>query len=113
MYQGRSGLFVILVFGVSVAIRYFSSRRRRGAPGPGGFPAPGRSFTAGPGVRPAAPSATGPVVEPTSATGTAAGWFTDPFVRHEQRYWSGSAWTEHVADAGVPGTDPPPAQRAR
>jgi hypothetical protein len=45
----------------------------------------------------------------TSSTGMAAGWFRDPFVRHEQRYWSGSEWTEHVVDNGVPATDPPPA----
>jgi hypothetical protein len=40
-------------------------------------------------------------------TGIAAGWLTDPFGRHEQRYWSGSEWTEHVTDGGVPGIDPP------
>ena len=38
----------------------------------------------------------------------APGWFRDPFVRHEQRYWSGSEWTDHVIDDGVPATDPPP-----
>jgi hypothetical protein len=32
----------------------------------------------------------------------------DPFVRHEHRYWSGTEWTEHIMDDGVPGTDPPP-----
>jgi hypothetical protein len=37
-----------------------------------------------------------------------AGWLRDPFVRHEQRYWSGTEWTEHVIDDGVPATDPPP-----
>jgi len=113
MYQGRGGWVVILVFGVTAAMRYFSFRRRRGTRGPAGFPGSGRSFTAGPRVRPADPGAAGSVVEPTSASGTAAGWFTDPFVRHEQRYWSGTAWTDQVADAGVPGTDPPPAQRVR
>jgi hypothetical protein len=41
-------------------------------------------------------------------TGIAPGWLVDPTGRHEQRYWSGSAWTEHVMDRGVPGTDPPP-----
>jgi hypothetical protein len=41
-------------------------------------------------------------------TGVPPGWFTDPSGRHQQRYWSGSAWTEHVTDAGAPGTDPPP-----
>jgi hypothetical protein len=32
----------------------------------------------------------------------------DPSGRHEKRYWSGSEWTEHVTDHGVPGIDPPP-----
>jgi Protein of unknown function (DUF2510) len=41
-------------------------------------------------------------------TGIAPGWLTDPTGRHEKRYWSGSEWTEHVTDGGVPGTDPPP-----
>jgi len=38
-----------------------------------------------------------------------AGWLTDPSGRHEHRYWDGSAWTEHVADAGRQGVDPAPA----
>lgn len=36
-----------------------------------------------------------------------AGWQPDPFGRHEVRYWDGSAWTAHVADAGVQGRDEP------
>lgn len=36
-----------------------------------------------------------------------AGWQPDPFGRHEVRYWDGSAWTAHVADAGVQGHDEP------
>lgn len=40
--------------------------------------------------------------------GTAPGWFVDPFFKHQQRYWSGTGWTEHVTDDGKPGTDPPP-----
>jgi hypothetical protein len=35
-----------------------------------------------------------------------AGWHPDPRGRHEHRYWDGSQWTDHVADAGVMGTDP-------
>ena len=46
-----------------------------------------------------------------TSTGTPPGWFADPFFRHEQRFWSGSEWTEHVTDAGAPGTDPPGATR--
>jgi hypothetical protein len=43
-------------------------------------------------------------------TGVAPGWLIDPSGRHEKRYWSGSEWTEHVTDAGIPGIDPPPGQ---
>ena len=46
-------------------------------------------------------------------TGIAPGWLTDPSGRHEQRYWSGSEWTEHVTDGGIPGTDPPPGNPGR
>ena len=41
-------------------------------------------------------------------TGIAAGWLIDPSGRHEKRYWSGTEWTDHVTDGGVPGSDPPP-----
>ena len=37
---------------------------------------------------------------------TPAGWHRDPTGRHETRYWDGDAWTAHVADGGVAGTDP-------
>jgi hypothetical protein len=40
-------------------------------------------------------------------TGRPAEWATDPTGRHEYRYWDGTAWTEHVSDRGVVGTDPP------
>lgn len=46
-------------------------------------------------------------------TGIAPGWLTDPSGRHEHRYWSGSEWTEHVTDGGVPGIDPPPGHPGR
>jgi uncharacterized protein YxjI len=35
----------------------------------------------------------------------AADWYPDPTQRHEVRYWDGSAWTDHVSDQGVTGTD--------
>src|SRR4051794_13133389 len=35
-----------------------------------------------------------------------AGWHPDPRGRHEHRYWDGTQWTDHVADAGVMSTDP-------
>jgi uncharacterized protein YxjI len=36
-----------------------------------------------------------------------AGWYADPFGRHEARYFSGAVWTEHVSSHGRPGVDPP------
>ncbi|HEV8056303.1 MAG TPA: SHOCT domain-containing protein [Nocardioidaceae bacterium] len=37
---------------------------------------------------------------------TPAGWLADPGGTHELRYWDGTAWTEHVSDAGESGTAP-------
>jgi uncharacterized protein YxjI len=36
---------------------------------------------------------------------TEAGWYPDPYRRHQVRYWDGSSWTEHVGDDGQQGTD--------
>ena len=44
-----------------------------------------------------------------ASPGPRPGGSSIPFVRHEQRYWSGTAWTEHVMDGGTPAIDPPPA----
>ena len=38
-------------------------------------------------------------------TSWAPGWFPDPTRRHDHRWWDGTAWTAHVADAGVAGID--------
>ena len=35
-----------------------------------------------------------------------ANWYADPTGRHELRYFDGSAWTNHVSDKGISGTDP-------
>lgn len=35
-----------------------------------------------------------------------ASWQPDPTGRHDHRWWSGSAWTDNVADAGVRSKDP-------
>ena len=34
-----------------------------------------------------------------------AAWCPDPTGKHELRYWNGTEWTEHVADAGVQAVD--------
>jgi hypothetical protein len=116
----HSGM-ALVVFVVVLAVRLVSAQRRRST-GRAGGPGGARGFTgpAGPGHRtPRAgdgqPSgATDPGAAGDSGTtfgGTSPGWFRDPFVRHEQRFWSGEAWTEHVQDRGVPGIDPPPPPR--
>jgi hypothetical protein len=37
---------------------------------------------------------------------TPARWHPDPSGRHDHRYWDGTQWTDHVADAGVASNDP-------
>lgn len=37
---------------------------------------------------------------------TEPGWYTDPYRRHQVRYWDGNAWTEHIGDDGQQGVDP-------
>lgn len=107
MYYGHGSWIAVVVFGALIAMRMLSSQRRRR--GYGRAPFSGRSVTGAGFQGPAAGSAV-PSREAggTTFTGIAPGWLTDPFARHEQRYWSGTQWTEHVADDGVPGTDPPP-----
>ncbi|HEV3226717.1 MAG TPA: DUF2510 domain-containing protein [Acidimicrobiales bacterium] len=41
-----------------------------------------------------------------AAPASAGTWAADPSGRHEQRYWDGSVWTEHVQSGGVQSTDP-------
>lgn len=36
-----------------------------------------------------------------------AAWHTDPFGRHNIRWWDGTQWTEKVRDGALPGIDPP------
>jgi uncharacterized Tic20 family protein len=41
-------------------------------------------------------------------TGVAnAGWYPDPFQRHEHRYFNGNVWTDQVSDGGSLSTAPP------
>jgi hypothetical protein len=103
-YAHGSWIALVLFFGL-FAMRALSSQRRhrgqqRSSP-------PARSFSEA-----TKPTQASEAVDASSGnvafTGIAPGWLTDPSGRHEQRYWSGSEWTEHVMDGGVPGTDPPP-----
>jgi hypothetical protein len=40
--------------------------------------------------------------------GAVPGWYTDPEMRHELRYWDGQTWTVHVFHHGVQALDLPP-----
>ncbi len=107
MQYGHASWIPVAVFGGMFLVRYLSSQRRRGGP-PVGGPGTRRGFT---GADPRGPAGHSPPTSPTPdgspSGGMPAGWFRDPFIRHEQRFWSGTEWTDHVTDNGVPGIDPP------
>ena len=106
MYYGHGSWIVLLLLGGVFVLRAVSSRRRRA---PGGPTASKSSFVGPDHGRPGAGPAPGfPGTGSSTYTGVAPGWFIDPSGRHEQRYWSGTEWTEHVTDGGAPGIDPPP-----
>jgi hypothetical protein len=44
---------------------------------------------------------------PDGEKGENEGWYRDPYASHEQRYWSGYYWTQHVSDAGTQSEDVP------
>jgi hypothetical protein len=112
-YYGHSSWIALVIFAGVFVVRALSSQRRR-RDGRPGSPPPGSSFTAPRAGPPAGPPTT---QTPSAATatggGVAPGWFTDPAGRHAQRYWSGTGWTDHVMDDGVPGIDPPPPSLSR
>jgi len=56
-----------------------------------------------PPIAAAPPPPPAPAVTPLSVP---AAWLADPMRRHQLRYWDGAAWTAHVSDDGVAGTDP-------
>lgn len=107
MYYGHGSWIAVVVFGGLFAMRMLSSQRRRR--GYGRAPI-SRGFFTSTGFHSPAAGSTGPSrgTGGTAFTGIAPGWLADPFAKHDQRYWSGTQWTEHVSDDGVPGTDPPP-----
>ena len=45
-------------------------------------------------------------VLPVSGASVPATWAADPTGRHQLRWWSGLAWTDHVADDGEASEDP-------
>jgi hypothetical protein len=42
---------------------------------------------------------------PEGKKGENEGWYPDPYASHEQRYWSGYCWTQHVSEAGTQSED--------
>ena len=73
-----------------------------GAPAAGGY---GTDTSGAFGGAPASTPAAGAAAAP-AASDVAANWYADPTGKHQLRYWSGAAWTEHVSDNGVQATDP-------
>jgi hypothetical protein len=76
------------------------------APPPGGWQSPPPPGTVFPGLQPPGSQASvpAPVVPPPPPSPRA--WLADPAGRHELRYWDGTKFTEHVADAGKITIDP-------
>ena len=59
------------------------------------------------GTPPAAtPTAQGPAPAAADPAAGGAGWHPDPTGRHQQRWWDGQLWTDHVADGGATSADP-------
>jgi Protein of unknown function (DUF2510) len=56
-------------------------------------------------VRPAPAPAAAPTMTPAAAPGS-PGWASDPYGRHQWRYWDGTRWTDQVADGSTQSTDP-------
>ncbi|MEO6123164.1 MAG: DUF2510 domain-containing protein [Ilumatobacteraceae bacterium] len=42
---------------------------------------------------------------PSTPMTSAPQWVSDPYGRHQMRYWDGERWTEHISNGGVAGTD--------
>ncbi len=42
-----------------------------------------------------------------NTSGAPSGWYRDPTLRHQYRYFDGVQWTDHVANEGVTATDMP------
>ena len=103
-FYGHGSSIALVVFFALVAMRAFSSQRRRRGHSRGSAPSSSFADTTSRDQEADAVGESGQV----TFTGIAPGWLIDPSGRHERRYWSGSQWTEHVTDGGVPGIDPPP-----
>ncbi|HXX88689.1 MAG TPA: DUF2510 domain-containing protein [Acidimicrobiales bacterium] len=118
-YVGNGSWMVGLAFFAVILFRVLASNRARAQrrpPPTGASPLVGQARPPGPPAPSGPPSPTahrqGPKAGSIGSAGVAAGWLIDPTGRHELRYWSGTEWTSHVSDGGVPGTDDPPSHQA-
>lgn len=59
-----------------------------------------------PGQAPPETTPSPPSTPPPPPPAQPAQWSADPTGRHELRYWTGTAWSEHVSDAGTQSVDP-------
>lgn len=116
--------FILQPFGIVVELFAQATTKSTAAPRataamPGSFPAyPQRAgVPQGPSMpladEPAsAPTAvelpTGPPPPTPDGSGKTPlfGWYQDTTGRHEQRYWDGRRWSEHIRDNGTLGVDP-------
>jgi hypothetical protein len=99
------GAITATIVGVVGIMSGARARRAVRAPAPepfGGWSPPAPWM---PDLEPARPPVRHEPIEPVAAV-PPAGWHPDPLGRHEQRYWDGAEWTAHVADQGLPGSDP-------
>jgi hypothetical protein len=108
MAYAHGGSYFLILMAAAVVLRLLSQRRRTVGAGRRGSGGPATSASAVPNAQGGPPSTAGGV----GRTGVPAGWLVDPSGRYDERYWSGSEWTEHVTKAGVPGIDPPPRTQA-
>lgn len=84
------GLWILAVAGIAMVVGSFMTLRAAQTLGSG-----------------SSARRTRPVVRPTGETDAQEYWATDPFGRHERRWWDGNKFTDKVMDGDVESTDPP------
>jgi len=109
MYYGHGSTSGVVILFAAVFVARMLMMRRRRSSGGGRRPSGTSAFTGGGYGGPSDPTAgsgtpSTTVLEPTR-TGMDAGWLPDPSGRFDERYWSGTTWTDHVRRDGVPATD--------
>jgi hypothetical protein len=94
----------VAIFGTLLSIFAWSPRFQPGRAAPG---RDGAEYREPNGLSPVGdtgvPGASEPSASPASVL---RAWLTDPTGRNELRYFDGSGWTEHVANAGTISVDP-------